>query len=95
VHHPGVTVYSDPECKNEIDGVKGVILKSASSSGAHIFYRIFPTTKTHFKKGHRVAWEWSNENSWSDAWYKDPESGEIKLAWNSALEFVGRDLGEI
>lgn len=95
VHHPGVEVYSDPECKNIIKGTKGVILKSASSSGARIFYRIFPTTKTYFKKGHRVTWEWSVENTWSDAWYRDIETNEIKLAWNSSAEFVGRDLGEI
>lgn len=95
VHNPGVTVYSDPECKNPIEGVKGVILQSSSPSGAKVSYRIFPTTRTHFEKGKKVAWEWSHENIWSDAWYKDPESGEIKLAWNSAMEFVGRHLDDL
>jgi len=95
VYHPGVPIYSDPECTIPIKNGKGVILKSASSSGAKIFYRIFPTTRTHFEKGRKVAWEWSHENTWSDAWYRDPESNEIKLAWNSSMEFVGRHLDEV
>jgi hypothetical protein len=95
VHHPGVEIYSDPECRVLIENGKGVILKSASSSGANIFYRIFPTTQTHFQKGKKVAWEWSYDNTWSDAWYKDPETNEIKLAWNSSAEFIGPHLNEL
>jgi len=95
VHHEGVTIYSDESCNNEIPGAKGIILKSSSSSGARTFYRIFPSTRTHFKKGKRVAWEWGFENTWRDAWYKDPETNEIKLAWNSSAEFVGRNLDNI
>jgi hypothetical protein len=95
VHHPAVDIYSDPECSIPIKNGKGVILKSASSSGANIFYRIFPTTQTHFQKGKKVAWEWSFLNAWSDAWYKDPETNEIKLAWNSSAEFIGRHLDDV
>lgn len=95
VHYKGVPVYSDPDCKQQIPNVKGVILRTESPSGARVFYRIFPSTKTHFRKGKRVAWEFSFENTWSDAWYRDPETGEIKLAWNSAAEFVGRNLEDI
>ncbi len=95
VYHPGVKLYSDQECKNEITSAKGVTLESSSPGGANTFYRIFPTTKTHFRKGIRVAWEWSNENRWGNTWYRDPDNNEIKPAWNSALEFVGRNLDEI
>lgn len=95
IHNEGVTIYSDSICKNEIPNAKGIILKTFSSSGAHVFYRIFPSTRTHFKKGIRVAWEWSFENTWNDAWYKDPETNEIKLAWNSSAEFIGRNLDDI
>lgn len=95
VHNQGVPVYSDPECKSEISGVKGIILKTESSSGAKVSYRIFPSSKTHFKKGTRVSWEWSFEKTWNDAWYKDPDSNEIKVAWSSSAEFVGRNLDEI
>jgi len=95
VYNEGVTIYSDSNCKNKIQNAKGIILKTDSPSGAHTFYRIFPSTKTHFKKDKRVAWEWSFDNVWSDAWYKDPDTGEIKLAWNSSAEFVGRNLDDI
>ena len=43
----------------------------------------------------RVAWEWSFDNVWSEAWYKDPETNEIKSAWHSAAEFIGRNLDDL
>lgn len=55
-------------------------------------HRIFPTTRDHFKKGKRVAWEWSDHRSWGESWYRDPDSNEIKYAWTGSLEFVGRHL---
>lgn len=51
VFHPGVNVYSDPNCQNPIDDVKGIILKTVSPGGARIERRIFPTTKTYYKEG--------------------------------------------
>lgn len=95
IHNPGIAIYSDPECKNIFETGKGVILKSSSPSGAKTFYRIFPTTKTDYIKGKRVSWEWSFSNSWNSAWYKDPDSGEVKQAWMSSAEFVGRHLDDI
>lgn len=95
VHHEGVPIYSDPECTNEIKGVKGIILKTSSSSGARTFFRIFPSTRTHFKKGKRVAWEWSFEKKWDDAWYRDPDTNEMERAWNSSAEFIGRNLDDV
>ncbi len=95
VHHEGVPIYSDPECKHPIPNVKGVILRTESSSGAMVSYRIFPSTKTHFRKGKRVASEWSFEKTWSDAWYRDPDTNQVRKAWRSSAEFVGRNLDEI
>ena len=95
VHNEGVPIYSDLACEHEIQGVKGIILRTESPSGARTFYRIFPSTRTHFKKDKRVAWEWSFERNWKDAWYKDPETNEIKQAWNSSAEFVGRSLEDV
>lgn len=95
VYYSDVTIFSDPECQIPFDNCKGVILKRSSSGGAKIFYQIFPTTQTHFEKGRKVAWEWNYENCWPDAWYRDPETAEIKFAWNRALEFTGRNLDEV
>lgn len=95
VQNEGVPVFSDPDCKHEIKGVKGIILRTESPSGAKISYRIFPSTRVHFQKNKRVSWEWSFDRTWNDAWYKDPETDEIKLAWNSSSEFIGRNLDDI
>lgn len=95
VYHPGVDIYRDPDCKIPWTYGKGVILETETPGRTRRFLRIFPTMKTHFQKGERVGWEWDSDTVWSDAWYKDPESGEIKLAWNSSSEFVGRHLKEI
>lgn len=95
VYHPGVEVFQEPSCVKPWTDTKGVILETVSPGSAQRFLRIFPTKRTHFQKGKRVAWEWDNRNAWNDAWYKDPDSGEIKLAWNSAMEFVGRHLEDV
>ena len=95
VYHPGVTVYKNVECTVPWSNTKGVILETISPGGVQRFFRIFPTTKTHFVKGSRVTWEWDNNTVWADAWYKDPDSGETKTAWKSSMEFVGRDLDNV
>lgn len=95
VYHSGVTVFQDPLCKNPWPDVRGIILETESPGGTKKFFRIFPTTRSHFQKGKRVAWEWSNEKSWGEAWYKDPDTDEIKPAWSSALEFIGRHLEDV
>jgi hypothetical protein len=85
-------VYSDSECQQLREDCKGVILESLSAGGAITDYRIFPTTRDHYKKGMRVSWEWNGSLKWGDTWYRDPESHEIKHEWSASIEFVGRDL---
>lgn len=94
VYHPGVEVFRDPDCTVPWPG-KGVILETETPGGTRRFFRIFPTTRTHFRKGERVAWEWDNGNVWKDAWYKNPDTGETELAWNSSMEFIGRHLEDV
>lgn len=95
VYNPGVDIFYDPLCRNKIEGVKGVILENESPGGTTKTFRIFPTTLHHFIKGKRVAWEWSFDNTWGEAWFKDPENEEIKSAWLSAAEFTGRHLDDV
>ena len=95
VYLPGITIYSDPQCKHPINNAKGVILESTTSGGTTTFKRIFPSTKTHFKKGKKVAWEWSSKHTFNAAWYKDPDTSKICKGWDGALEFTGRHLDEI
>lgn len=91
-----VPIYLDPECRVKAEDVTGIILESRSFSGAQTMYRIFPTTKTHFEIGKRVAWEWNMENTWNKAWYRDPlDKDRIKSAWDSSAEFIGRHLDNL
>lgn len=95
VHHPGVTVYGDARAERPLEGVKGLILEVTSPGGARTGYRIYPTTRTHYKKGMAVAWEWSSDKRFGEAWYRDPDTGEIKSAWTSSYEFVGRNIEDL
>ena len=95
VYHSGVPIFSDEFCKSEMKDVKGVVLETISAGGTMKSFRIFPTTRKHFEKGKHVAWEWNLEKTWADAWYKDPDTGEIRNAWGFSAEFIGRHLEDI
>jgi hypothetical protein len=94
VYHPGVVVFTNPNCTNRIRDARGVILQTTSPNGVKTF-RIFPTTHSHFKKGEQVAWEWNMARIWPAAWFPDPDTGQIKEAWGSSAEFIGRHLDDI
>lgn len=92
---PNVSIYSDETLTHEIPDVKGVLLEARSPGGVSVFYRIFPTTRTEYVAGKRVTWEWNMGLVLGPAWYRDPITGEIKEAWRSSAEFVGRHLDEL
>lgn len=95
VYHPGVPVYSDSEATVLLPGAKGVIIESTSAGGIKTKRRIFPTTKTHYKKAQTICWEWNEQATWGPAWYRDSDSGVVKEAWTSSCEFVGRGLKDM
>ena len=91
----GVEVYSDSEGENIRDGIKGVVLETTSTGATSKMLRVFPTTRTHFEKGKRVAWEWNAGMVVSESWYRHPDTGEVNYGWGSSMEFVGRHLGDV
>ena len=95
VHQDAVPVYSDDKCAYEIPDVKGIILKTESSGGATTRYCIFPSTRSHFRVGKQVSWDWDLTRTWGESWYRDPETNRISRAWSSAGEFVGRHLDDL
>jgi hypothetical protein len=95
VYHPGVEIFLDAECQQPITDAKGLILETTSPGGATKMHRIFPTTRTDYQKGKRVAWEWNMQKKWPNAWYRDPDTGDIKKAWIESTEFIGRHLHDI
>lgn len=95
VYHPGTNVYEDKECTQLRRDCKGLILEAVGPGGAQKTLMIYPTTRTHFEEGMQVAWEWNLNKVWGETWYRDPDSGEVKYAWTSAGEFVGRNLEDL
>jgi hypothetical protein len=95
VYHPGVDIFSDEKAAQLIPDAKGVILETTSPGGMMKTFRIFPTTRTHYQKGKQVAWDWNLQKIWPAAWYRDPDSDEIKQAWLSSAEFIGQNLDEV
>jgi hypothetical protein len=95
VSQSSVPVYSDPDCTHRIADVTAVILETTSPGGLQTSYRIFPTTRTHFQNGKRVAWEWNMDKRWGPAWYRDPTTNDVKEAWGGSAEFIGRHLDEV
>lgn len=95
VYQPGVEIFSDAAGTQPILDAKGVILENTSPGGVTKTFQIFPTTRTHFQKGKKVAWEWNMQKNWPAAWYRDPDTGVIKVAWGSSAEFIGRHLDDI
>lgn len=95
VYHPGVEVYSDSEGKNLREGVKGVVLETTGPEGLSRRLQVFPTTRTHFQKGKKVAWEWNSSRVFDESWYKHPDTGKVTYGWSASMEFVGRHLEDI
>lgn len=93
VLHPGVDIFGDEQCTQPLMG-KGLIIRTTTADGTEST-RIFPTTQTHYFTGMNLTWQWNPAHHWGPAWYRDPETGEIKKAWSSSLEFVGQDLDRV
>lgn len=95
VYRANVPVYSDSDCTQRIVDATGLILETTSPGGLQTSYRMFPTARTHFQEGKRVAWEWNMGKKWGRAWYRDPTTNETKEAWGGSAEFIGRHLDEV
>lgn len=95
VAHPGADMFADQEGRQPIEGVKALILETTAPEGSKKLTRVFPTTKTHYRQGMTVSWEWNMDKTWAKCYYRDPWTSEIKNGWNSAAEFVGRDIEAI
>lgn len=91
-----IPIFSDDKAQNPLPG-SGVMLETTRIKGGQIkTYRIFPTTRVgYYREGMQVSWEWNFERTWGKAWYRDPETKEIKSAWEGSGNFIGRDLKEL
>lgn len=95
VYKHDIVIYKDTNCTIPYEKGKAIILDTHSPNDASQSKRIFPTTKTGFKVGTQLTWEWSFNNQWDETYYIDPDTKEKKCAWSSSAEFVGRDIQEV
>lgn len=89
-----VDVYNDENCMNKIDGIKGLRIKTKHIKDGESI-RILPTSKTWYEKDQIISWAWDARNMIGKAWYMNPDSNEIEVAWHSSTEFIGAPLAEI
>jgi len=90
-----VPVFSDSTCGVPSHDVSGVILEHRGPNGEIEGPHVHPSRKG-YNQGQSVSWEWDRTGEgWGKTWYRDPDSGEIKLAWSQSLEFIGRPLEQI
>lgn len=95
VYDPNVPVYSDEGLTAPLTNVHGVLLETHSPGGVSKSFRIYPSSQNHFKKGKQVSWEWNMSLVVGPGWYRDQSTGEVKEAWSSSAEFIGRHLDEL
>jgi hypothetical protein len=95
VAHPGAPVYVDSAGTTEDSSVRAVILEEQSPGRVQTTTRAYPTTRSHFVTGKRVAWEWNPARTFEKRWYRDPKSGQVTYGWTESVEFVGRLLDDL
>lgn len=95
VRKANIELFSDKEGKAVLVGVTGLMLESVSPAGVTRTKSVYPTTRSAYKIGEEVTWEWNMSNVCGQAFYRDDTTNEIVPAWGSAAEFVGRHLDEI
>jgi len=92
VYKTNVAIYQDEECKIQRSNVVGLILEEKSPGNSIINYNIYPTTNRDYKVGILLSWEWNINNTYGKSYYVEPDTNNIKLAWDSSAEFIGKDI---
>jgi hypothetical protein len=95
VYNPGVDVFADSEGKTKREGVRALILQTTSPDSTTKYLRTYPTTRSHYLVGKRVAWEWDLRTGFPESWYRNPDNGQVEYGWTSSADFVGRHLDDV
>jgi hypothetical protein len=92
VFQPTVELFADEAGERPITDYRAVMLQSRLTDGSHMD-RVFPTSRD-YEAGQQVSWEWGTTPH-GRTFYREPTTGELRLAWDSALDFKGRPLDEL
>jgi len=92
----GVELFSDRQGRTPRSGVWGLALENTSSDGKETkTLQVFPTTRTDYRLGDEVSWDFDTSRVYGETWYRDPKTREIKHGWEWSSEFVGRPLSDV
>lgn len=83
-----VPLFRDPEKKEQIAGVFGVILEVITQDGM-VEERIFPAGRD-FTEGEIVGWDWDMTRSYGKAYYWDETLKRVRSGWDSSAAFAGK-----
>lgn len=95
VADPDVPIFSDQKLTKRITGARGLLLLNTSPGGAATYKSIYPTTRTDYRIGEPVGWEWNDAKVFDQAWYRNPDTAAVAEAWTKSMEFVGRHLRDL
>lgn len=85
-----IPLCDDATFRSSRSDVVGVMIESSPFDKSRIPYtEIFPTRVRGLKLNQRVTWEF-RDPEWAPAWYRDPKTRRVKLAWEKQREFVGK-----
>jgi hypothetical protein len=93
VRHSDVVLFRDQSLTSPHDR-RGVMVVQVDEAGTVQEPQVFPRS-TEFHDGRFVTWSWDMERvSQDEAWYRDPDTGRVKMAWGAAATFAGREYPE-
>ena len=88
VLHTGIPIFSDAECSNPVEGATIAILQPLDPAHQMGGLDVVPVRK-HYSSGQLVGWVLDHNQVWEESWYRDPDDGQIQVAWTTHVEFMG------
>lgn len=87
---PKVAVFADPDLERKYEGKIGVLVELQHVPDGATEIMVVPVSYSHYTVGQRITWGWLTGEKFSAAWYRDPSTGQSKLAWkDSSSTFNG------
>ena len=93
IEHTNIPVFYDKDCTIPVSDMTAIVVKQIMVDGLTPTIGVFPTTRTDYKVGEHVTWDWNKSRILRDVWYKDPTTAETKPI--NAMEFVGSDIDDL
>jgi uncharacterized protein (TIGR02391 family) len=88
-----IVLFRDPSCQNTYEGIVGGLIRATESG--HTSLRIIPVLPNSYSAGVYISHGPYENRSISKAWYKDPDTNDIKSAWDSSLIASPEILGSV